>query len=80
MDGRPIDHSSLRRIHWFSRFVGALTERAAAIRNSFTLIIGMMHMMKESGVDLKDIDPDGGDFNAIILGFDMIDKPTTIIE
>jgi hypothetical protein len=72
MDGRPIDHSSLRRIHWFARFVGALTERAAAIRNSFTLIIGMMHMLRESRVDMKDVDPDGGDFNTIMLQMDII--------
>ena len=37
----------------------------------------MMHMLRESRVDMKDVDPDGGDFNTIMLQLDIIGKPTT---
>ena len=79
-DGRPIDQQSLRRIHWFARYIGALTERASAIRNSFTLIIGMMQLLRDAKVNAKEVDSDMGEFNNIMLQMDIIWKPTTDLE
>lgn len=80
-DGRPIDPEALKRVQWLSRFVGALTEKAAAIRNSFTLIIGMMQMLREFKADISAVDSsDVGEFNTIMLQMDIIWKPTTDLE
>lgn len=80
-DGRPVDHEALRRVQWFSRFVGALTEKAAAIRNSFTLIIGMMQMLREFKADISEVDSSEiGEFNNIMLQLEHIGKPTADLE
>lgn len=80
-DGRPVDNEALRRVQWFSRFVGALTEKAAAIRNSFTLIIGMMQMLREFKADISEVDSsEVGEFNNIMLQMEHIGKPTLDLE
>lgn len=80
-DGRPVDHEALRRVQWFARFAGALTEKAAAIRNSFTLIIGMMQVLRDFKADLSEVDSSEiGEFNTIMLQMDIIWKPTADLE
>lgn len=78
-DGRPIDTDAIKRIQYFTRFVGALSAKAQAITGSLTLILGLMQALRFFKTDIKEIDSTEGlgSFNTIMLQMDIIWKQTT---
>jgi len=78
-DGRPVDTDAIKRIQYFTRFVGALSAKAQAVTGSLTLILGLMQTLRFFNTDIHSIDSTEGlgSFNTIMLQMDIIWKQTT---